>query len=134
MSVVDIVPGDGESDSHLRQGLEDGPDAATDESIGDDHVSRPAGGQGLAGCDEDTTANIGAQGDDLESTWCEHVRAAPGRSQIQSYVDLARGDGTVKLAVPVIRVYLALGNTAGRLQTRADLLNITELLVLAGQH
>lgn len=56
-----------------------------------------------------------------------------GRSRSQSYVDLARRDGTVELAVPVIRVYLALGNTAGRLQARANLFDTIELLVLPGR-
>lgn len=56
----------------------------------------------------------------------------PDTSQSQSYVDLARGDGTVELSVPVIRVHFALSNTAGRLQARAHLLDITELFVLAG--
>lgn len=59
MGVVDIVPGDGKGDSHLRQGLEDGPDTAANDGVRDDHVARPAGCQGLAGCDEDSTANVG---------------------------------------------------------------------------
>lgn len=39
----------------------------------------------------------------------------PDTSRSQSYVDLARGDGTVELSVPVIRVHFALSNTTGRL-------------------
>jgi len=65
ISIVNVVPRDWEGYSHLRQRLQDTPNAAADHQICDNHVSGASGSQSLPGGNEEAATDIGSERDDL---------------------------------------------------------------------